>query len=167
MVWMCQSLALYIHACSVANKSVTPWSVARQIPFYLWNFPGNITGVGCHFLLQGIFPTQNQVSCISCTGRQILYQLCHPDVQADELTGIKAQAGEEGYSGGKSLDLWQEKLPREGQGRVPGQPGAGQAVVRTKRSDLGHLRTLSLAPVCLSLTSHLLQAELCSPQTHL
>ena len=23
-----------------------------------WNFPDN-TGVGCHFLLQGIFPTQN------------------------------------------------------------------------------------------------------------
>ena len=23
-----------------------------------WDFPGNSTGVGCHFLLQGIFPTQ-------------------------------------------------------------------------------------------------------------
>ena len=23
-----------------------------------WNFPGKITRVGCHFLLQGIFPTQ-------------------------------------------------------------------------------------------------------------
>ena len=23
-----------------------------------WNFPGKSTGVGCHFLLQGIFPTQ-------------------------------------------------------------------------------------------------------------
>ena len=22
-----------------------------------WNFPGKNTGVGCHFLLQGIFPT--------------------------------------------------------------------------------------------------------------
>ena len=38
-----------------------------------WNFPGKNTGVGCHFLLQGIFPTQelNPISCISC--RQILY----------------------------------------------------------------------------------------------
>ena len=25
---------------------------------YPWNFPGKNTGVGCHFLLQGIFPTQ-------------------------------------------------------------------------------------------------------------
>ena len=24
----------------------------------LWGFPGNNTGVGCHALLQGIFPTQ-------------------------------------------------------------------------------------------------------------
>ena len=26
--------------------------------FYPWDFPGKITGVGCHFLLQGIFPNQ-------------------------------------------------------------------------------------------------------------
>ena len=25
-----------------------------------WNFPGKCTGVGCHFLLQGIFSTQGQ-----------------------------------------------------------------------------------------------------------
>ena len=36
------------------------------------NSPGKNTGVGSHFLLQGIFPTQ--VSYISCIGRQILYQ---------------------------------------------------------------------------------------------
>ena len=31
----------------------------------LWNFPGKNTGVGCHFPLQGVFPTQglNHVSC--------------------------------------------------------------------------------------------------------
>ena len=26
--------------------------------FYPWDFPGKNTGMGCHFLLQGIFPTQ-------------------------------------------------------------------------------------------------------------
>ena len=36
------------------------------------NSPGKNTGVGSHFLLQGIFPTQ--ISYISCIGRQILYQ---------------------------------------------------------------------------------------------
>ena len=27
-------------------------------PLYPWDFPGRNTGVGCHFLLQGIFPSQ-------------------------------------------------------------------------------------------------------------
>jgi len=42
-------------------------------------FPGKNTGVGCHFLLQGIFLTQglNPYLCVSCTGRRILYQYCH------------------------------------------------------------------------------------------
>ena len=30
-----------------------------------WDFPGNDTGVGCHFLLWGIFLTQNR-TCVSC-----------------------------------------------------------------------------------------------------
>ena len=31
-----------------------------------WNFPGKNTGMGCHFLLQGIFPTQGLNSCLLC-----------------------------------------------------------------------------------------------------
>ena len=30
----------------------------HQAPLCPWNFPDRNTGVGCHFLLQGIFPTQ-------------------------------------------------------------------------------------------------------------
>ena len=42
-----------------------------------WDFPGKNTGVGCHFLLQGIFPTQDWtcISSVSCTSRRILYHL--------------------------------------------------------------------------------------------
>ena len=29
-----------------------------------WNFPGKNTGMGCHFLLQGIFPTQGVNPCL-------------------------------------------------------------------------------------------------------
>ena len=29
-----------------------------------WDFPGKNTGAGCHFLLQGIFPTQGMNSCL-------------------------------------------------------------------------------------------------------
>ena len=35
----------------------TPWTIAHQAPCP-WDFPGKNTGVGCHFLLQGIFLTQ-------------------------------------------------------------------------------------------------------------
>ena len=37
--------------------------------------PGKNTGLGCHFLLQGIFLTQgsNRVSYVSCFGRQVVY----------------------------------------------------------------------------------------------
>ena len=36
---------------------------ARQAPLSL-NFPGKNTGVGCHFLLQGIFSTQGSNPCL-------------------------------------------------------------------------------------------------------
>ena len=38
--------------CSVVFDFVTSWLL------YPWNFPGKNTGVGCHFLLQGTFPTR-------------------------------------------------------------------------------------------------------------
>ena len=41
-----------------------------------WNFPGQITGVGSHFLLQGNFPTQGMnLGLLNC--RRILYHLSH------------------------------------------------------------------------------------------
>ena len=41
-----------------------------------WNFPGKSTGVGCHFLLQGISPTQgSNLGLPHC--RQMLYHLSH------------------------------------------------------------------------------------------
>ena len=35
----------------------TPWTVAHRTPLAM-GFPGKNTGVGCHFILQGILPTQ-------------------------------------------------------------------------------------------------------------
>ena len=37
---------------------VTPWTVVYTRLLRPWHFPGKSTGVGCHFLLQEIFPTQ-------------------------------------------------------------------------------------------------------------
>ena len=50
----------------------TLWTVACQAPLSM-NSPGKNTGVGCPFLLQGIFPTQgSNPGLLHC--RQILYR---------------------------------------------------------------------------------------------
>ena len=55
----------YIHTLSVlsVSRSLLPnslWPHGLQLTRLLcpWDFPGNDTRVGCHFLLQEIFPTQ-------------------------------------------------------------------------------------------------------------
>ena len=42
---------------SVSN-SLRPHGLQPTSLLCSWNFPGKRTGVGCHFLIQGIFPTQ-------------------------------------------------------------------------------------------------------------
>ena len=54
---------------------VTPWTLAHQASLSM-NSPGKNTGMGCHFLLQGIFLIQGlNLSLLRC--RQILYHLNH------------------------------------------------------------------------------------------
>ena len=48
---------LLLFSYSALSDSCDPWTIARQISS-LWNFSGKNSGVGCHFLLGGIFPTQ-------------------------------------------------------------------------------------------------------------
>ena len=59
----------------MSDSFVTPWTIAHQAPLSM-GFTGKNTGVGCHFLLQGILPAQrsNHNSCVSCIDRWILYQ---------------------------------------------------------------------------------------------
>ena len=47
-----------VKSLSPAQLFATPWTVACTKLLRLWDFPGKSTGVGCPFLLQGIFPTQ-------------------------------------------------------------------------------------------------------------
>ena len=42
----------------MSDSFATPWTVACHAPLQEEDFSGKNTGVGCHFLLQGIFPTQ-------------------------------------------------------------------------------------------------------------
>ena len=49
----------------------TPGTVAARL-LCPWDFPSKNTGVGCHFLLQGVFMTQGSSPCLQYC-RQILY----------------------------------------------------------------------------------------------
>ena len=56
---------LFVIPCAVAHRLLCPW-----------NSPGKNTGVGCNFLLQGIFLTQGKnLGLLHC--RQILYHLSY------------------------------------------------------------------------------------------
>ena len=60
---------LYNESCSVVSDSWQPhglWPARLLCP---WNSPGKNTGVGCHSLLQGIFPTQGSNPGLCIAGR--------------------------------------------------------------------------------------------------
>ena len=59
-----------------------PWTTACEVPPPM-GCPGKSTGVGCHFLLQGIFPTQGWNPGLP-HGRRTLYHLSHRTVVAAE-----------------------------------------------------------------------------------
>ena len=60
---------LYLHVTCMLSISVVSNSwrphVLQPVKFFgPWNFPGKSTGVGCHFLLQGIFLSQASNLCL-------------------------------------------------------------------------------------------------------
>ena len=61
------------------DSLATPWTVALQAPLSR-DSPGKNTGVGCHFLLQVIFPTQGSELGLPHL-RRILYCLSHQGKQ--------------------------------------------------------------------------------------
>ena len=65
-----------VKSLSRARLFATPWTVACTKVLHPWDFQGKCTGVGCHFLLQGIFPTQGLNPGLSPC-RQMLYHLSH------------------------------------------------------------------------------------------
>ena len=58
MLWI-----LIVLSHSVMSNSLQPPGLRLLCPC---NFSGKNTGVGCHFLLQGIFPTQGSNPCLLC-----------------------------------------------------------------------------------------------------
>ena len=51
---------------SVVSGSLQPHGLQPTRLLCLQHFPGKNAGVGCHFLLQGIFPTQGSNSYLLC-----------------------------------------------------------------------------------------------------
>ena len=61
---------------SVVSDSLRPCGLLPTRLLCPWDSPGKSTGVGCHFLLQEIFPTQAlNPGLLHC--RQTLYHLSH------------------------------------------------------------------------------------------
>ena len=73
---LCHFHSLDILSCSVVSNSCNPMDCSPPGSFVHGDSPGRNTGVGCHALLRGIFPTQgSNPGLLHC--RQILYQLSH------------------------------------------------------------------------------------------
>ena len=67
---------LKVKLLSRVQLLATAWAVACTRLFHPWDFLGKRTRVGCHFLLQGIFPTQGSNPGLPHC-RQTLYHLSH------------------------------------------------------------------------------------------
>ena len=87
MIFICSVTLVVSSSCSSMDCS-PPGSSP-------WDFPSKNTGVGCHFLLQGIFPTQgsntgllhcrqshqggpDDIYVLLCLGAQLCPTLCNP-----------------------------------------------------------------------------------------
>ena len=72
--WFTSLCAVLNH--SVMSDSLQPHGLWPVRLFSLWDSPGKNSGVGCHALLQGIFPTQGLNPCLPHC-RRILYCLSY------------------------------------------------------------------------------------------
>ena len=76
--WVRIEILVYMHVLSHISRAglfATLWTVAGQAPVSMGFFRQDYA-VDCHFLLHGIFSTQDQIpfSYVSCIGRRVAYQ---------------------------------------------------------------------------------------------
>ena len=89
-VCVCMCVCAYVFvctymydSCSDVSDSLQPHGLKPTRLLWPWNSPGRRTGLGCHFLLQGIFLTQ--VSYIAGRFFTIGVCVCHRSVVSDSL----------------------------------------------------------------------------------
>ena len=88
----------------VAQSCPTLWDLMDTRLLRPWDFLGKSTGVGCHFLLQRIFPTQGSNPGLPHC-RQTLYRLSHQGNVISLLSLII-------YNAWRDLDLEHLNLPK-------------------------------------------------------
>ena len=72
----------------VVSNSLGPHGLEPTRLLCPWDSPGKNIGVGCHFLLQGIFLTQeSNPGLLHC--RQILYQVSYQGSPLDKIAKIQ------------------------------------------------------------------------------
>ena len=120
----------------------------RQEYVFPWDFPGKNAGVGCHFLLQGIFPTQGSIpGLLNC--RQILYCLSHQGSPLTEKMPLTLS--------------WKETSTQTLLGaRSPGCSFSGLYLL----SDLGAVFSDSVTPSVLFSSVTQSCPTLCDPMNH-
>ena len=77
-IYVCVCVCMCVSR-SVMSDSLQPHRLWPTRLLCLWDSPGKNTGVGCHFLLQGIFPTQGS-NPVLLHHRQVLYCLSYREV---------------------------------------------------------------------------------------
>ena len=110
---------------SVVSDSLQPHRLQPARLLCPWDSPGKHTGVGCHSLLQGIFPTQGSKPGLPLC-RWILYQLSHqgspPPCPLTQMTLMLSRVQQ---------FKWEPDLKSHGGG---GRRGGGHAEVPWQRS---------------------------------
>ena len=103
---------------SVVYNSLWPHGLQPARPPCPENSPGKNATVGCHFLLQGIFPTQKlNPGLLRC--RQILYHLSHQGGPKDATTClIKLMGGKDVMAWDATVKVWSLVQCTAGKGRL-------------------------------------------------
>ena len=65
-LWRPRKLVVLAQSLSRVRLFCDPMDCGPPGSFCPWNFPGKSNGVGCHFVLQGIFPIQGSNQSLSC-----------------------------------------------------------------------------------------------------
>ena len=91
-------LVLCVLSCSVESSTLQPHGLQPARLLCPWDCPGKDTGVGCHFLLQGIFPTQGlNLGLLNC--RWILYHLSLRGSPSFTLKALYFASQDRNYTG--------------------------------------------------------------------